>query len=446
MRALALLVVLGTLFTQSDSVRALLSDQASSVDEWDPRTASISTSWGDIMLEVRHIQDAPSSGGVLSRLHRSYKKIGYSAKLCIEALTKSAQQERSMTLVNESTSLRAHTCERSTGWADPRWSAAETTGALPGAKDVPATRRSTRLLMDEAEILFVVMAFVPNPLNARLLDLCLASLAAFHPRANVLVVDNGSPRRDLVEAVLGRRRAAAGAAAAAAATDAAVAEAKGATAAALAARSRIFLATAHGGPALPPNEALLVARSALGGSVAEHAHLARHARQPLGMEIGALRAAVAFVEAHALSAAGKPPPALVVALPHSTGLRLPLPLPEMTEKLASATCAAFALEVGSCVILVGDCKSELTVANLVCAPDYALYPGRCRGSGTTHRASPARVTARTRGSCPSSRASARSPAPSVRPRGLTRPGGGTHTGPWPCPGPSCATGCGGWAF
>jgi hypothetical protein len=55
-------------------------------------------------------------------------------------------------------------------------------------------------------VLFVVMAFVPNCANARLLDLSLGSVLAFHPGASVLVVDSDSPRPDLLAQVVARRR------------------------------------------------------------------------------------------------------------------------------------------------------------------------------------------------------------------------------------------------
>ena len=282
-------------------------------EEWDPATAKVATSWNDIMLEVKDLTQLGQ--------HRSFQRIGQVMKLCMAAMLKSFTDLPYVQVTHESESVRARTCERSVSWADRRWPAAEALGELPGAMDGPVPSHSV-MLKDDQKVLFVVMAFVPNCGNAHLLDVSIGSVAAFHPGADILVVDNDSPRADLVEAVVKSRRAVLNATI-----------------------SLVRSSVAHP-PPLPQEEFdKIIKERILNKDNSKFAHLVKWVKPLYDKEIGGLRAAVAFVEARALSAAGKPPPALVVALPHSTGLRLPLPLPEMMEKLASATCAAFALDV-----------------------------------------------------------------------------------------------------
>jgi hypothetical protein len=130
--------------------------------------------WSVILNQVRDI------GKDKHRRHRSYDKIGRSMRECMLTLNKSAFSP-AMLGVTEPVALRSRACVRATTW-----------GHIKGElfqNDQAATSGS---------LLFVIAAFVRNDDNARILGLSLGSVQAFHPTAEILVVDNGSPAKGLL--------------------------------------------------------------------------------------------------------------------------------------------------------------------------------------------------------------------------------------------------------
>lgn len=245
--------------------------------------------WSAILNQVRDI------GKDKHRRHRSYDKIGRSMRECMLTLNKSAFSP-AMLGVTEPVALRSRACVRATTW-----------GHIKGElfqNDQAATSGS---------LLFVIAAFVRNDDNARILGLSLGSVQAFHPTAEILVVDNGSPAKGLlVNAVDECKRNWSGA---------------------------VNIVTARSNRALDKNESDAIIHKTM--MTLEYADTIA---MPPTREIGALRAAILFIERRCRTK-GITPPRYVAFLLHSTGLRMPLPMGELVALVKNETCLSFALDV-----------------------------------------------------------------------------------------------------
>jgi len=247
------------------------------------------SNWSAILNQVRDISKERH------RRHRSYEKIGRSMRDCMLALNKSASLP-SMVTVHEPEALRYRMCTRATTWG--------ATGDEQLRED--QTQRHHPLLV-------VIAAYIRNEDNARIFSLSLRSIKVFQPNTEILIVDNGSPTKELLLKAVDECR--------------------------ITWRGEIHVVAGQTFRALDKNVS-----NAIINRTMMTLRFADRISMPQTREIGALRATVLFVEQR-LRTMNITPPRYIAFLLHSTGLRMPLPMGEIADLARSETCHSFPLDV-----------------------------------------------------------------------------------------------------
>jgi hypothetical protein len=247
------------------------------------------SNWSAILNQVRDVAKERH------RRHRSYEKIGRSMRDCMLALNKSASLPY-MVDVHEPEALRYHTCTRATTWG-------------PTGGDQSRDGRAERL----HPVLVVIGAYIRNEDNARIFSLSLRSVKVFQPNAEILVVDNGSPAKDLLLNTVDECK-------------------------------QVW----HGGIHLVAGQTFRSLDKNVSNAIINRTMMtlrfADRISMPQTREIGALRATVLFVEQRSRTM-NVAPPRYIAFLMHSTGLRMPLPMDELVDLANSGNCHSFPLDV-----------------------------------------------------------------------------------------------------